>query len=70
MSDVNIIGLTPRSTDAGRAAAIRSELSPLLEQVCALLNKSRSEGLNVNFNISYDPYGKQRVMAIDVMRLL
>lgn len=71
MSDANnMISLTPRPTDAERAAAIRAELAPVLDQVCVLLNKARSDGLNVNFTISFDPYGKQRVMTIDVMRLL
>lgn len=47
-------------TDAVKAAEIRAEMTPLLEQVCLILNRARAEGLTVGFSCNPDQYGRYR----------
>lgn len=56
--------------DAERAATIRSNLRPLLEQVAQIVTDARKDGLIVSFNISPDQYGRCQVTALDVTKPL
>ena len=62
--------LEPGQSDADKAAAYRNELKPLLDQVCAIFNRGRAEGLIINFSIAGDQYGRSKVMAIDIVKPL
>jgi hypothetical protein len=62
--------VTTIPTDAALAAEVRAELPPLLEQVCAVINRARAHGLIVGFNCNVDQYGRHRPSAIDVTRPL
>lgn len=57
-------------TDIAIAASIRADLVPLLEQVCAILNRAKHHGLNVGFNCNPDNYGRHRPSSIDVAKPL
>lgn len=45
-------------TDAVIAAEIRAQLSPLLDQICAVMSKARADGLEVSWAIQPDSFGR------------
>ncbi len=55
-------------TDAERAAAIRAELRPVLDQVCEIITRARRDGINVGFNLGPDQFGIQRVQMLDLFK--
>jgi len=65
-----ILSVTPGKTDADLAAELRAMLRPLLEEVVLHLNSASQSGLQVNFQIGRDGYGRSALIALDVVRLL
>ena len=57
-------------TDAEKAEVYRAELKPLLDQICALFDRARKDGLVVNFNISPDAYGRSQPTGVSVVKPL
>ena len=50
---------------------LRDELTPLLEEVCEIMSKARSAGLQVAWNIQPNSFGRKfRVVEISVVKPL
>jgi hypothetical protein len=69
-ADSNIASLVPGKTDAEKAAKIRADITPILEQVCAVVGAARAEGMIVSFNIAPDQFGRVKVQALDITKPL
>lgn len=65
-----VIGLPTGPTDAERAEQYRQALRPVLEEACRLLALARSEGLQINWNLAPDQYGRYVIQALDVLKVL
>lgn len=50
--------IQPLRTDALIATELRAELGPLLEQICVIMSKARSEGFEVAWSILPDSFGR------------
>ena len=74
MSEVKVVdrGSDPRTipTDVALADEARTEIAPLLDQVCVILNRLRKYGLIAGFNCNMDQYGVHRPGRLDVTRPL
>lgn len=67
----SVTKLVPTRPDSEIAAEIRAELAPLLDQVATILGRARqSHGLQVQFNIAPDNFGRMRCQEIIVTRPL
>lgn len=66
----NVVPLETRPTDADRAQAYRDALRPLLEEACVIVGQARNEGLQINWNLAPDAYGRYVVQALDVLKVL
>lgn len=65
------ISLVPGKTDAEKAAAYRAEMQPVLEKVCDIIQRARSDGLVVGWdNIGIDQFGRTVVPHINVTKPL
>lgn len=60
----------PKKTDAEMAAAIRAEISPVLQQICDIMNAADKHDLTLGFNISRDSSGRHRVLDLKVTKVL
>lgn len=49
----------PLRTDAVIASELRAEIGPLLDQICAIMSKSRADGYEVAWVIQPDSFGRQ-----------
>ncbi len=65
-----IVSINPAKTDPEKAAQIRAMLTPVLEQVCAIVGDARANGLIVSFNIAPDQFGRVKVQALDITKPL
>jgi len=45
-------------TDYDRGLAYRAEILPLLDQVCEVLNRAKSDGLIINVGMPVDQFGR------------
>lgn len=45
-------------TDAVIAAEIRGQISPLLDQICAIMTKARADGYEVSWVVQPDSFGR------------
>lgn len=66
----NIVSLAPGKTDLELAVELRSELTPMLDKLCAVLNRARRAGLTVSFQLAQNAYGQMVVPQIDIVRPL
>lgn len=66
----NLHAITPPKTDAVIAQELRDQLRPLLEQICAKMDRSRAEGMQLGWSITMNGFGKSVISEITVMKLL
>ena len=64
------VALVPTKPDTEAAADARAKLTPLLEQVAAIMNDIERDGLRIGWQIGRDSFGRQRLLTIDVSRPL
>lgn len=62
--------LTPPKTDVLVAQEFRDDLRPLLEQMMRLMDNARSQGMQLNYAITMNGFGKSVISEITVMKLL
>ena len=60
--------VTPLRTDAVIAAEIRGQISPLLDQICAIMSKARADGYEV-YPMHVDEQVYKQLLYIDQCRL-
>lgn len=56
--DENTDNIAPLRTDAVIAAEIRGQISPLLDQICAIMTKARADGYEVSWVVQPDSFGR------------
>ncbi len=57
-------------TDAVVAHETREELSVVLREACAIMNRARAAGLTVNFSLPMDQHGRHIVSDISIVKPL
>jgi len=57
-------------TDGMRAEEIRTAMQKPLTEICEIVNRAKSFGLVVSFNISPDAYGRTRVADLSIVKPL
>lgn len=57
-------------TDSSVAQDLRQDILPLLNGVCAVMDRARAQGLKVGFNVSQDNFGRHRVTDIEIVKPL
>ena len=67
--DERLLKLVPTKTDAELASALRCDLADPINELCALIDRAKANGLTVNFNIAPDPYGRS-VATIHIVKAL
>lgn len=65
-----VLHVVPAKTDEDRARLIREELQPLLDDVCAVINRAAAHGLDAGFMVNRDQHGRMRIASITVVRPL
>lgn len=58
------------SADAEAAQCVRDALGPLLREVCEVLDRAQAAGLDVNFQINRDQFGKRVVQNLSIVKPL
>ena len=56
--DSGKLKLTRVQTDSDIADDLRAEMTPLLAEVCKVLDKARSAGLKIDFQLVQDAFGR------------
>jgi hypothetical protein len=77
MSDMELIEQKPGTvvyldakTDAEKADAYRKDLTAALLPVLEILERSRKDGLTIQYNLSPDEFGRFRVPFINITKPL
>ncbi len=71
MADPNKLSVVDTGKpDAVVAKELRDRATPLLEQVCELMNDARRQGLTLNFQLGTDGFGRSRVASLDIVKPL
>lgn len=65
-----VASINPTMTDIQKADAYRKELAAALLPVCEILDRSRKDGLVIQYNIAPDEYGRVRVPFINITKPL
>lgn len=65
-----VSGFAPPPTDAEKAKKYRDEVRPILDQVCALIDTARRDGLEISFGLGPNQFGKQVVQNLGVVKPL
>ena len=64
------VKLVTSKTDVERAAELRALATPLLQQLCTIMDDARRDGLTLNFGIGADSFGRHTVNALTVVKPL
>lgn len=65
-----IENVEPLRTESVKAQEIRAAITPLLDDLCEIINQARREGLIVGFQIGMDQYGRSRPQDISIVKPL
>lgn len=57
-------------TDAVTAADLRARATPLLNQLCELVDEARAAGLNLGFGIGQDNFGRTIINQLNIVKPL
>ena len=57
-------------TDADLAAELRAEMSPILGEVCKVLDKARAAGMKIDFMIQPDQFGRHVLPHVQITKAL
>lgn len=66
----NIVGFTAQKSDAQIAQEIRDEMAPHLAALCKCLDKARAHGMQAQFNLLPDSFGRHNPPFVIITKAL
>ena len=69
-SSPKLVEMPERSTDSEVAKAIKDEAESHLLALTALMDRARAKGMEFNFNLGFNAFGRAQVMAVTVVKPL
>lgn len=65
-----VVSMTPGKTDKQIAEELKGEFNEAMKPVIAVFEKARANGMNINFNMGQDPFGRFIIQNFSIGKIL